>query len=69
MSWEFTTIINLQEVQRLWKSKLKREKKLAERRAKRAAKDGLIKQKEETKMHDISKTITLEDLTNPEKDK
>ena len=47
----------------------KREKKLAERRAKRAAKDGLIKQKEETKMHDISKTITLEDLTNPEKDK
>ena len=47
----------------------KREKKLAERRAKRAAKDGLIKEKEETKMHDISKTITLEDLTNPKKDK
>ena len=47
----------------------KREKKLAERRAKRAAKDGSDKQKGETKMHDISKTITLEDLTNPEKDK
>ena len=47
----------------------KREKKLAERRAKRAAKDGLPKEKEETKMHDISKTITLEDLTNPEKNK
>ena len=47
----------------------KREKKLAERRAKRAAKDGPIKQHEETKMHDISKTITLEDLTNPEKNK
>ena len=47
----------------------KREKKLAERRAKRAAKDSPDKQKEETKMHDISKTITLEDLTNPEKDK
>ena len=47
----------------------KREKKLAERRAKKAAKDGFTKQKEETKMHDISKTITLEDLTNPEKDK
>ena len=47
----------------------KREKKLAERRAKRAAKDGVIKDKEESekKMHDISKTITLEDLTNPEK--
>ena len=53
---------------RLWKSKLKR-KKLAERRAKRAAKEGSSKQKVETKMHDISKTITLEDLTNPEKDK
>ena len=47
----------------------KREKKLADRRAKRAAKDGPEKQKEETKMHDISKTITLEDLTNPEKGK
>jgi len=47
----------------------KREKKLAERRAKRAAKDGPEKQKEKTKMHDIAKTITLEDLTNPEKNK
>ena len=49
----------------------KREKKLAERRAKRAAKDGVSKEieKEEKKMHDISKTITLEDLTNPEKNK
>ena len=45
----------------------KREKKLAERRAKKAAKEGLIKRKDEKKMHDISKTITLEDLTNPEK--
>ena len=47
----------------------KREKKLAERRAKKAAKDGLSKHSEETKMHDISKTITLDDLTNPEKNK
>ena len=49
----------------------KREKKLAERRAKRAAKDGVSNEKEkaEAKMHDISKTITLEDLTNPEKNK
>ena len=62
MSWEFTTIISQQEAQRLWKSKPK-EKKLAERRAKKAAKDGLTKPKEESKMHDISKTITLEDLT------
>ena len=45
----------------------KREKKLAERRAKRATKEGTIKQENKTKMHDITKTITLEDLTNPEK--
>ena len=45
----------------------KREKKLAERRAKRAAKEGSEKKDDKTKMHDITKTITLEDLTNPEK--
>jgi len=45
----------------------KREKKLAERRAKRAAKVGFKKDENEKKMHDISKPITLEDLTNPEK--
>tara|TARA_Y100000748_G_C15143980_1_gene351206 strand:+ start:281 stop:481 length:201 start_codon:yes stop_codon:yes gene_type:complete len=45
----------------------KREKKLAERKAKRAAKEGNKKEVEPTKMHDISKTITLEDLTNPDK--
>ncbi len=46
----------------------KREKKLADRRAKKSSKkSGLIRQKEETKMHDISKTITLDDLTNPDK--
>ena len=45
----------------------KREKKLAEKRAKKASKDGLSKQNHETKMHDISKTITLDDLTNPDK--
>ena len=45
----------------------KREKKLAERKAKRAAKGGLEKKDDKTKMHDITKTITLEDLTNPQK--
>ncbi len=45
----------------------KREKKLAERRAKRAAKEGFEKNNEKEKMHDISKTITLDDLTNPDK--
>ena len=48
----------------------KREKKLAERRAKKQAKaeeKGVTTKNEDTKMHDISKTITLEDLTNPNK--
>jgi hypothetical protein len=46
--------------------KAKREKRLAEKRAKKQAKLG--KQKEpDIKMHDIQKTITLEDLTNPDK--
>ena len=52
---------------KLMEKQAKREKKLAERRAKRAAKDGSEKKSDKTKMHDISKTITLEDLTNPEK--
>ena len=45
----------------------KREKKLAERKAKRAAKEGSKAEDDKIKMHDINKTITLEDLTNPEK--
>jgi len=45
----------------------KREKKLAERKAKRAAKEGLKPKNDKIEMHDINKTITLEDLTNPEK--
>ena len=45
----------------------KREKKLAERKAKHAAKEGFKKQESKVKMHDIAKPITLEDLTNPEK--
>lgn len=45
----------------------KKEKKLAERRARKAAKDGSKKPKNETTMHDISKAITLDDLTRPEK--
>ena len=45
----------------------KREKKLAERKAKRAAKEGSKAKDDKIKMNDINKTITLEDLTNPEK--
>ena len=41
----------------------KRKARLAQRRAKR----GLVKEKEEIETIDIEKTITLDDLTNPEK--
>ena len=41
----------------------KRKARLAQRRAKRS----LLKQKEETETLDIEKTITLDDLTNPNK--
>ena len=42
----------------------KRKARLALRRAKRLTTSELP-EKEETKTHDIKKTITLEDLTNP----
>ena len=45
----------------------KREKKLAEKRAKREAKDGPKKQDEPEKVLDASKPITLDFLTNPDK--
>ncbi len=47
----------------------KREKKLAEKKAKRLAKEG-IKNNEETKekLLDASKPITLDFLTNPNKE-
>ena len=42
----------------------KRKARLAQRRAKRLASSESLP-KEEVKTHDIKKTITLEDLTNP----
>ena len=42
----------------------KRKARLAERRAKRLTSTESLR-KEEVKTHDITKTITLEDLTNP----
>ncbi len=46
------------------KKEAKRKARLEQRRAKKGVKD----EKNETdKMHDIEKTITLEDLTNPNK--
>jgi len=42
----------------------KRKARLAQRRAKRSLSPEPV-EKEEVKTHDIKKTITLEDLTNP----
>ena len=44
----------------------KRERKLAEKKAKRAAKEGLSVETQ-NKTIDVEKPITLEDLTNPDK--
>ena len=45
----------------------KREKKLAERKAKRQAKEGIKKESDANIMPDVTKPITLDDLTNPDK--
>ena len=45
----------------------KRDKKLAERRAKKQAKTGFIKEKTEDKSIPLDQVITLDHLTNPEK--
>ena len=45
----------------------KREKKLAEKKAKRLAKDGQKKEEPKEKTLDASKPITLDFLTNPDK--
>jgi hypothetical protein len=46
----------------------KREKNLAEKRAKREAKEGPKKEVEEKKILDASKPITLDFITNPDKE-
>ena len=46
----------------------KREKKLAEKKAKRLAKDGSKKDQIQEKVLDASKPITLDFLTNPDKE-
>jgi len=43
----------------------KRKARLAQRRAKRLLSVDSVEKKEEVKTHDIKKTITLDDLTNP----
>ena len=46
----------------------KRERKLAERKAKRLAKEGFKKDNNKDKVLDASKPITLDFLTNPDKE-
>ena len=46
----------------------KREKKLAEKKAKRLAKVGQKKEEDKAKVLDASKPITLDFLTNPNKE-
>ena len=48
------------------KKEAKRKARIEERRAKRSAID--LKESKEKIMHDIDKPITLEDLTNPDKE-
>tara|TARA_B110000914_G_C15486542_1_gene458341 strand:- start:513 stop:707 length:195 start_codon:yes stop_codon:yes gene_type:complete len=48
------------------KKEAKRKARIEERRAKKSTEPGL--EKIEKKMHDIDKPITLEDLTNPDKE-
>ena len=47
------------------KKEAKRKARIEERRARKSSESFL---NNETKMHDIDKPITLEDLTNPDKD-
>ena len=53
---------------KLMEKQAKREKKLAERKAKRLAKDGIKKESDNEKVLDASKPITLDFLTNPDKE-
>ena len=53
---------------KLMEKQAKRERKLAEKKAKREAKEGLKKEEIKEKTIDASKPITLDFLTNPDKE-
>ncbi len=53
---------------KLMEKQAKREKKLAEKKAKRMAKEGNKKDTDDAKVLDTSKPITLDFLTNPNKE-
>ena len=52
---------------KLMEKQAKRERNLAERKAKRLAKAGIKKESDKDKVLDASKPITLDFLTNPDK--
>jgi len=54
---------------KLMEKQAKREKKLAEKRAKKLAKDGFQKELKSENINDVTKPITLDDITNPNKGK
>ena len=53
---------------KLMEKQAKREKKLAEKKAKKMAKEGMKKEDNKQKPLDTSKPITLDFLTNPDKE-
>ena len=53
---------------KLMEKQAKRERKLAEKKAKRLAKEGSKKIEDKAKVLDASKPITLDFLTNPDKE-
>ncbi len=53
---------------KLMEKQAKREKKLAEKKAKRLAKEGTKKEEEKTPVLDPNKPISLDFLTNPNKE-
>ena len=53
---------------KLMEKQAKRERNLAERKAKRLAKEGIKKDSDKDKVLDASKPITLDFLTNPDKE-
>ena len=53
---------------KLMEKQAKREKKLAEKKAKRLAKEGPLEEEVKPKTLDTSKPITLDFLTNPDKE-
>ena len=53
---------------RLMEKKAKRERKLAEKKAKRQAKEGPKKEVEKEKPLDVKKPLSLDFLTNPDKE-